>query len=133
MNWPSKTSSPKSSALKVLVAEGPEASRRFEVTLLKRRGCQVDVAETGSEALEAIQRETYDLVLMDLALPGLSGLQTARLIREREQGSSQRTPIFAISGRGSDAEVKQCLSVGMDGLLTSPLNPEDLVSMLEED
>jgi CheY-like chemotaxis protein len=104
--------------LRVLLAEDNPVNALLATALLKREGCIVDKVTDGAEALEALSRAPYDLVLMDMRMPGLDGLETTR--RHRAQGG--RTPIVALTANAFEDDRRACLEAGMDGFLTKPLD-----------
>ena len=94
--------------------------------LLAREGCEVDHARAGEEALAAVKVGVYDLILMDMRMPGLSGEQTARRLRS----SGVTTPIIALTANMFEEDRKACLAAGMDDFLVKPLSPETLRAAL---
>jgi signal transduction histidine kinase/ActR/RegA family two-component response regulator len=107
--------------LRVLVADDNEINQVVTCKFLQKLGCQVEVARTGREAVEAIGRTTYDVVLMDCDMPELDGYEATREVRRREEGMSMRLPIMALTGHTSDEEMQKCLQAGMDRVVTKPV------------
>jgi len=101
-------------------------------TLLEAFGYTIAVAGNGLEAFERVKTEAYSVVLMDIQMPGMDGLEATRLIREFER-ATHRAPVPIIGmtahARGSDRE--QCLNAGMNDYLAKPFVPDDLKSTLE--
>ena len=95
-------------------------------TLLEREGCDVDHARAGEEALAAVQVGAYDLILMDVRMPGLSGEQTARRLR----AEGIETPIVALTADVFDDDRQACLAAGMNDVLVKPLTPQALRAVL---
>ena len=112
--------------IRVLLAEDNPVNALLVQTLLKREGCTVELAGTGEEALAALGRGRYDLVLMDMRMPGMDGPETARAIRAREDA----TPIIALTANSFEEDRRQCLEAGMNAFLTKPLEPAALRSTL---
>jgi CheY-like chemotaxis protein len=108
------------------VVEDNLVSQRVASGLLERRGCKVVTAGNGLSALELLERERFDLVLMDLQMPELDGLTATRIIREREGRNGKRTPIFVLTASALAGTRERCLEAGADGFLTKPLEPEKL-------
>jgi CheY-like chemotaxis protein len=100
---------------------------------LEKRGHTVVIAENGQVALNALDRETFDLVLMDVQMPVLGGLETARCIRERERLSGNaRIPIIAVTANAMAGDREQCIESGMDEYLAKPIQSRDLFVMVEK-
>ncbi|WP_239490477.1 response regulator [Luteitalea sp. TBR-22] len=109
-------------APKVLVADDNVVNQRVVQQLLARRGCEVVLVADGAEALAAWQRERYDLVLMDVQMPVMDGLQAAREIRTIEKRRRVRpTPIVALTAHAMTGDREMCLEAGMDDYLSKPL------------
>lgn len=119
-------------ALRVLVADDNEINQVVACKFLQKLGCQVEVARTGREAVEAINRTTYDVVLMDCEMPEMDGYEATREVRQRETGSSKRLPIIALTGHTSDEERGKCLQAGMDQVVTKPVTLPVLRSHLQD-
>lgn len=107
--------------LHVLVADDNEVNQVVACKFLQKLGCQVEVARTGREAVEAIGRTTYDVILMDCEMPEVDGYEATREIRRREEGMSARLPIMALTGHTSDEEMQKCLQAGMDRVVAKPV------------
>ncbi|HEY2146588.1 MAG TPA: response regulator [Pirellulales bacterium] len=117
-------------SLRVLLVEDGAVNREVALGLLEIAGHDVTVAENGLEALEAVQRTRFDVVLMDLEMPQMDGLQAARAIREREAPTAERIPIIAMTAHAISGYRDQCLAVGMDGYVTKPICPDELFAAL---
>jgi CheY-like chemotaxis protein len=126
-------------AARVLLAEDNAINSRLACRLLEKRGHSVVPVTNGAAVLKAMESDCFDLVLMDLQMPGLSGLETAMEIRQREaalQGSdpfpqSSRTPIIAMTARAMPEDRARCMGAGMDGYITKPINPKEFFEVLE--
>lgn len=112
---------------KVLVVEDYEDTREFMKFLLQDYGFDVSEATNGYEAIEAVNRQVPDLILMDISMPGMDGLTAARKIREHK--AARRTPIIAITAYGEAAQQK-ALDAGCDASLSKPIDFEDLEPVL---
>jgi len=108
-------------SLDVLVAEDAPANAKVITLLLERLGHRVEVVENGRLALEAIAQRSYDLVLMDVRMPHIDGIEATRQIRAREAGSGRRLPIVALTGSKLDEDVERCLRAGMNAHLAKPV------------
>ncbi len=120
-------------SLKVLVAEDNPVNQQLATTLLEKAGHQVSVVGDGAEAVQAWAGGHFDLILMDLQMPHLGGLEATAMIREAEQARGpghRRTPIVALTAHAMPGDEQRCLDAGMDGYLPKPLRRERLAAML---
>jgi CheY-like chemotaxis protein len=120
-----------SAALSILVAEDNLINALLARELLRRRGHAVQHVTTGDAAVAACQDTKFDVVIMDLHMPGLGGIEAAVRIRaaEAEAGKAQ-VPIFALTADALEIGREACLAAGMDGFMTKPLDPVDLDAVL---
>ena len=131
--------------LRILLAEDNVVNQRLAVRLLERLGHVVVVAGSGREALEALDRERFDLVLMDVQMPDVDGLEATRSIRAREAEASHgrwmppagssyvaggRIPLVAVTAHAMQGDRERCLAAGMDGYVTKPIRPAELASVI---
>ena len=117
--------------LRILLAEDNPVNALLARELLRRRGHNVDQVATGEEAVAACQRARFDVVIMDLHMPGLDGIEATRRIRAAEAVSGgRRLPIFALTADAVETGRKACLAAGMDGFLTKPVDPAELDAVL---
>jgi CheY-like chemotaxis protein len=98
--------------------------------MLETRGHQVVATTNGKEALAALQKDTYDLVLMDVQMPEMDGLEATRAIRGLEQRTGFHQQIIALTAHAMIGDRERCLEAGMDGYLTKPLRPQELDLLL---
>ena len=115
----------------MLLAEDNAVNRKVATGLLEKRGHQVVVTSNGKEALAALQKGTYDLVLMDVQMPEMDGFEATRRIRGLEQGTGFHQQIIALTAHAVIGDRERCLEAGMDGYLTKPLRPHELDQLLE--
>jgi CheY-like chemotaxis protein len=115
----------------VLLVEDNMVCQQVASHSLEKYGCRVTVADDGMAALEHIDKQRFDLVLTDLEMPNMDGLETARAIREREKGSNTRIPIIALTSYDMPGDKERCMAAGMDGYLTKPLRSRDLHAMIQ--
>ena len=112
--------------LNILVVEDEFNSRTLVTNLLKRRGHSITVARDGAEALELHAKLSFDLILMDVQMPNLGGLEAAAAIRKREASTERHTPIVALTAHAMEGDRERCLRAGMDDYLTKPIRPLEL-------
>jgi CheY-like chemotaxis protein len=117
-------------SLRVLLAEDNAVNRKVATRLLEKRGHHVVVTSNGKEALAALQKDTYDLVLMDVQMPEMDGLEATRAIRVLEQGTGFHQQVIALTAYAMSGDRERCLEAGMDGYLTKPLRPQELDQLL---
>jgi CheY-like chemotaxis protein len=118
------------SNLRVLLAEDHPVNQKLAVLMLKRLGLRADVAANGLEAIEALQRQAYDLVLMDVQMPELDGLEATRRIRAMLSPEVQPR-IIALTAGVAQFDENTCRDAGMDGLLGKPFKIEALRAVIE--
>jgi len=115
---------------RVLVADDDEVNRRLAGMILSRAGHEATVVESGEAALAALRAASYDLILLDVEMPGLSGPETAQRIRRDHHNPGQCTIIVALTAHSGRTEHACCLESGMDAVLVKPLSLEALVPWL---
>jgi CheY-like chemotaxis protein len=115
--------------LRILLAEDNLVNQKLAFRLLARMGYGADVASNGVEAIEAVERQAYDLVLMDVQMPEMDGLEASRRIVERWP-VGHRPRIVAMTANASEGDREACLAAGMDDYLTKPFRVEALVDAL---
>jgi CheY-like chemotaxis protein len=117
--------------LRILLAEDSEINRRLAVALLEQPGHTVVSAKNGREALDALETESFDVVLMDVQMPEMDGLEVTRRIREREGSTGGHVPIVALTAHALKGDRERCLKAGMDGYVAKPIRPEELFLTIE--
>jgi PAS domain S-box-containing protein len=118
-------------SLRVLLAEDNAVNRKVATRLLEKRGHHVFVTTNGKEALAALEKDKFDLVLMDVQMPEMDGFEATRMIRLSEQGSSFHQRIIALTAHAMSGDRARCLEAGMDGYLTKPLAAPALDQILD--
>jgi CheY-like chemotaxis protein len=116
--------------LKILLAEDNPVNQKLAVRLLERDGHSVTVANDGREAVAAVKGGGFDVVLMDVQMPNMSGLEAASAIREWERGSGGHVPIVAMTAHAMKGDRERCLEVGMDGYVSKPIRPVELMEAI---
>jgi PAS domain S-box-containing protein len=117
--------------LNILLAEDNEVNQKLAMRMLQKRGHRVVLASNGREAVEASERSCYDLVLMDVQMPEMDGIQATLAIRAREAGTKQHLPIVAMTALVMKGDRERCMAAEMDGYLSKPIRPQELDAVLE--
>jgi CheY-like chemotaxis protein len=117
--------------LRILVAEDNPVNQRLIVRLLEKRGHRVVLAATGRQTLEALEKENFDLVLMDVQMPEMDGLEATTIIRTREIGSDKHQMVVALTAHAMKGDQERFLAAGMDGYLAKPIRPQELDELLD--
>ncbi len=119
--------------LNVLVAEDNDLNAKFLSAILKRLNFNIDLAVNGRICVEKFLENNYDLILMDIQMPIMNGLEATARIRELEQQMEVecRIPIIAITAFAFEHDKQNCLDAGMDDYLTKPYRPQDLIDIIK--
>jgi signal transduction histidine kinase/AmiR/NasT family two-component response regulator len=116
--------------LRILLAEDNPVNQRVTEGLLRKRGHTIVTVANGRAAIEAVKNDRFDLVLMDVQMPEVGGLEATAAIRQWEQAAGNRTPIIALTARAMKGDEEQCLEAGMDGYLSKPIQPRELLATI---
>jgi signal transduction histidine kinase len=116
--------------LKILLAEDNPVNRLYVLKIVENMGHDVHVAEDGRQALEALAENDYDLVLMDVQMPEMDGIEATRAIRSGHEGVDRNIPIIALTAHAMSGDREKFISAGMDDYLAKPLNSDDLSEKL---
>jgi PAS domain S-box-containing protein len=117
--------------MRILLVEDNPVNQRLAHEILRRRGHAVTLAAHGREALERLEEATFDLVLMDVQMPEMNGLEATRAIRAAEAGTDRHLPIVAMTAHAMAGDRERCLDAGMDDYLTKPIRAEALITHVE--
>ena len=121
---------------KILLADDNPMNLDLTARLLKKKGHQVTTAENGKEAVDLFLEDTFDIILMDLEMPLISGIEATRQIRAKEKASAidtpDYTPIVAMTAHDQETERTACLVVGMDGFISKPIDIKTLSQTMRE-
>lgn len=115
----------------ILLVEDIRPNQMIATSLLKRGGYDVDLAENGKQALEAVLQKDYDLVLMDLAMPVMNGFDATGAIRKLP-GKKGQVPVVALSANDVPADRKRCIDIGMQDFIGKPINVTELLGKVEK-
>jgi signal transduction histidine kinase/DNA-binding response OmpR family regulator len=118
--------------LRILLVEDNRVNQTLACRLLEKRGHEVVTAGNGRAALEVLENLTPDLVLMDIQMPEMNGLQATALIRQKELKTGKHVPIVAMTAHAMAGDKERCLAAGMDGYITKPLHIEGLLATIDE-
>ncbi|MGA3024918.1 MAG: response regulator [Bryobacteraceae bacterium] len=122
---------PATPPLRILLAEDNLVNQKVAAHMMEKRGFAVTVVANGREAVAASERQRFDLILMDVQMPELDGLEATRRIRERERATGEHVPILALTAHAMQSDRERCLKAGMDGYLSKPFLAEDLARAVE--
>ncbi len=121
---------------KILLADDNPANLDLATRLLAKKGHEITTAENGKEAVDRFLEGSFDVILMDLEMPGMSGIEATRQIRAKEKASSIDTPVYtpiiAMTAHDEETEKTACLVVGMDGFITKPINIKTIHQTIQE-
>jgi two-component system, sensor histidine kinase and response regulator len=118
--------------LSILLVEDNKVNQTLAIRILEGDGHRVTLASNGKEALEVLQGKRFDIILMDVEMPIMSGLEATRIIREREKLGEAHTPILAMTAHSMKGDRERCLGAGMDGYLSKPVRIGELRAALEK-
>ena len=119
--------------LRILLAEDNAVNQKFAIRTIEKAGHSVVVANNGREAIDAWEQDRFDVVLMDVQMPEMDGLEATSRIRELEQerGVAPRTPIIAMTANAMKGDKERCLQSGMDGYVSKPVKRQTLFAEIE--
>ena len=118
------------SHLYILLAEDNLVNQKVACKLLERRGHDVTVVNNGVEALSALEQRAFDLILMDVQMPEMDGLEATRQIRGRERSTGIHVPILAMTAHAMKGDKERCLAAGMDGYISKPIQVQSLMQTI---
>lgn len=119
-------------SLRILLAEDNRVNQKIALRLLEKRGHHLVLAVNGKEALEALAQASFDLVLMDVHMPDMDGIEATIAIREKEKSTGLHQPVVAMTALAMKGDRERCLAAGMDGYLSKPIDLQQLDDLLAE-
>ncbi|MHC4945402.1 MAG: response regulator [Planctomycetota bacterium] len=115
----------------ILLAEDNPVNQKLAIRLLEKQGHSVVVTDNGEEVLVALERDRFDVVLMDVQMPVMDGLEAAAAIRKKEEETGEHIPIIALTAHAMKGDMEKCLAAGMDAYLSKPINKDELMGQIE--
>ncbi len=119
-------------SLRILVAEDNRINQKLAERILKNRGHAIEIVEDGRKAIAQLEANPFDLVLMDVQLAGMSGLEATAAIREKEKRTGAHVPIIALTAEAMEGDREKCLAAGMDAYISKPIQTADLFATIKE-
>ena len=116
--------------LRVLLAEDNAINQKLAIRLLEKQGHTVTLAADGIEAVAAVEQIDFDVVLMDVQMPNMSGLEAAVAIRAAERSTGRHVPIVAMTAHAMKGDQERCLEAGMDGYISKPIQPDRMMEAI---
>ncbi len=124
------TSLPRTRPLRILLAEDNLVNQKLAIGVLKKLGHEVAVASTGREAVSHCQTNEFDVVLMDVQMPEMDGLEASKILRAEESGTNRRIPIIAVTAHAMKGDRERCLEMGMDDYISKPIRIKEIAAKL---
>jgi CheY-like chemotaxis protein len=118
-------------SLRILVAEDNAVNRQLVTALLGKRGHTIVSVVNGREAIAAVAKNAFDIVLMDVQMPEMDGLEASTAIRQMEALTGAHVPIIALTAHAMKGDREICIAAGMDEYLSKPINPKQLFALIE--
>jgi two-component system, sensor histidine kinase and response regulator len=128
---PTNSPAAEEDGLNVLLAEDNITNQKLAVAILRKQGHRVTIAGDGKQAVEFYEREKFDLILMDMQMPEMDGIEATAAIRLLERSSGTHIPIVAVTANAMLGDRERCLNAGMDDYLSKPLRADGLVSIIQ--
>ncbi|HWP43608.1 MAG TPA: response regulator, partial [Blastocatellia bacterium] len=125
------SSTESNTGLHILVVEDSLVNQHVAARLLQKQGHNVALASNGRKALEAFEKDVFDLILMDIQMPEMNGFEVTAAIRERERLSNRRTPIVAMTANEMKSDRERCIEAGMDGFISKPIQADELYDVIK--
>jgi CheY-like chemotaxis protein len=116
---------------RILLAEDNAINQRLAARMMEKRGYTVVIANDGHQALAALDKEPFDVVLMDVQMPGMDGLEVTKALREKEKTTGSHLRIVAMTAHAMQGDRERCLQAGMDGYIAKPIQIRELMDAIE--
>jgi signal transduction histidine kinase/DNA-binding response OmpR family regulator len=126
-----RTDAARGNSLNILLAEDNLVNQRLASRLLEKRNHAVTVANNGKEAMDALEKGSFDLILMDMQMPEMDGFEATILLREREKTTGRHHSVVAMTALAMNGDRERCLAAGMDGYISKPIRPQELDDLLD--
>ena len=120
-----------SQILRILLAEDNLVNQKLATRMLEKRNHTVTVVSNGKEALDALEKNSYDLVLMDMQMPEMDGFEATSILRKQEKATGKHQPVVAMTALAMSGDRERCTAAGTDGYLTKPIRPQELDEALD--
>jgi CheY-like chemotaxis protein len=127
----SLSSAPHSPSRRILLAEDNAINQKVATHMLEKLGHTVMVVSDGQQALAALDKETFDLVFMDIQMPGMDGLEVTKNLREKESTTGHHLRVVAMTAHAMNGDRERCLEAGMDGYLAKPIDVKELIQSID--
>ncbi len=121
----------KKNNIKILLAEDNLVNQKVAYNLLSEEGYHVVIANNGHEVLNLLKKEPFDLILMDIQMPEMSGMEATQAIRTQEQETGKHIPIIAVTAHAMKGDREKCIEAGMDDYISKPVNPKQLYDVIK--
>jgi CheY-like chemotaxis protein len=119
--------------VRILLAEDNDINQKVAMNILKKLGYKADIAVNGMEAVNALEKDSYDLVLMDVQMPEMDGFEATKTIRNPDSKvRNHNIPVIAMTAHAMKEDRQRCLDHGMDDYMSKPINPEELSKKIEK-
>ncbi|MCP5467681.1 MAG: response regulator [Deltaproteobacteria bacterium] len=117
--------------IKILLAEDNLVNQKVAYNLLTEEGYDIVIANNGHEVLDLLKKDKFDLILMDIQMPEMSGMEATQAIRQEEQETGKHIPIIAVTAHAMKGDREKCLDAGMDDYISKPVNPRQLYDVIK--
>jgi CheY-like chemotaxis protein len=122
----------RSLSARVLLAEDSSINRKMVIRMLEQMGHTVTAVRNGKEVLQTLENQSFDIILMDVQMPRMGGLEATRAIRKSEKESNIRTPIVAMTAHAMEGDQELCLEAGMDAYIAKPISSDQVYEIIKE-
>ncbi|PAU95562.1 hybrid sensor histidine kinase/response regulator [Aliifodinibius salipaludis] len=119
-------------SLRILVAEDNKVNQMVTTKMLEKEGFVIDIVETGTEAIEYLEQNEYDLILMDVQMPEMDGYEATKKIRTMEKRTNKHIPVIALTASAMEKDRELCLQAGMDDYIAKPVDKQDLIKTIKK-